>query len=154
MKLSFDQRSYVFWLAYGVLLLATIIICGLGGVLLGYSIDLPQVEELRQVRPNVVSYVYSADGRVLGEFALEKRILVTYQQIPKMLKEAILAAEDDEFFEHQGVHFRRFFTAMVRNVLYGQRKGASTLTMQLCKLRFTGTEKTVERKIKDMLFAM
>jgi penicillin-binding protein 1A len=123
-------------------------------MLIGYYIDLPQVEELALVRPNVISYVYSNDGHVLGEYALEKRVLVTYDQIPDAIKHAILSAEDSDFFEHSGIDFDRFFVAAVRNVLFGQLKGASTITMQLCKLRFTSTEKTIERKIKDMLFAL
>ena len=125
-----------------------------GGLLFGYAIDLPEVEQLEQVRPNIVSYVYSEDGRVLGQFALEKRILVTYEQIPENLKNAILAAEDADFFRHSGIDFQRLFVTVVRDILFNERKGASTLTMQLSKLLFTGSEKTIARKIKDMLFAL
>ncbi len=149
-----QHPRYLFWSTYGILVILAAVLGGLGGMLLGYSIDLPQVEELQKVRPNVVSYVYSADGEVLGEFALEKRILVTYDQIPETLKQAILAAEDSDFFEHSGIDFQRAFVTIGRNILYGQRKGASTLTMQLCKLRFTSSEKRLERKIKDILFAI
>lgn len=149
-----EHPQYLFWSTYAALVAAAAILGGLGGMLLGYSIDLPQVEELQKVRPNVVSYVYSTDGEVLGEFALEKRILVTYDQIPETLKQAVLAAEDADFFEHSGIDFQRAFVTLVRNILYGQRKGASTLTMQLCKLRFTSSEKRIERKVKDILFAL
>ena len=89
-----------------------------------------------------------------ASFALEKRILVTYEQIPENLKKAILAAEDADFFQHSGIDFQRLFVTLVRDILLSERKGASTLTMQLSKLRFTGSEKTIERKIKDMLFAL
>ncbi len=153
-KWRLQHPSALFWSTYALLLVVVAVLGGLGGMVLGYSIDLPQVEELQKVRPNVVSYVYSADGEVLGEFALEKRILVTYDQIPVQLRQAILAAEDADFFEHSGIDFRRFFVTIVRNILYNQRKGASTLTMQLCKLRFTSSEKRLERKIKDILFAI
>lgn len=148
------QKPAVFWGAFAVLALGAGVSGLLSGMLLGYSIDLPQVEELQQIRPNVVSYVYADDGEIIGEFALEKRILVTYDQIPKTLKQAILAAEDAHFFEHSGIDFQRFFVAVLRNVFRGERKGASTLTMQLCKLRFTSSEKRWERKLKDMLFAI
>ncbi len=150
-----SRERYVYLGGYLVLLLAAISVGALSGMLLGFSIDLPQVEELQDVRPNVVSYVYADDGReVIGEYALEKRVLVTYDQIPERLRNAILAAEDANFFEHSGIDVRRFLITVVRNVLFGEWKGASTLTMQLCKLRFTSSEKRIERKIKDMIFAL
>ncbi len=153
------ERGSLFWLGYTVLVLLTVLFGGLLGVVLGYMIDLPQVEELQDVRPNVVSSVYSADGRVIGEYALERRILITYDQIPALLRQAILAAEDADFFEHSGIDFSRLMIEMVRNVWnhglrYTRWKAASTLTMQLCKLRFTGSEKRLERKVKDWLFAL
>jgi len=152
-------KGPLFWVGYGTLAAATILMCGLAGVIIGYSIELPQVEELQDIRPNVISYVYAKDQQVIGEFAVEKRVLVTYDEIPERLKQAILSAEDDNFFQHVGIDFRRFFIEMIRNVWrhqfhYSRWKGASTLTMQLCKLRFTGPEKRVERKIKDWLFAL
>ncbi len=153
------ERGSLFWLTYAGLVLLTVLFGGLLGVVLGYNIDLPQIEELQDVRPNVVSSVYSSDGSVIGEFALERRILVTFDQIPERLKQAILAAEDADFFEHSGIDFSRLMIEMVRNLWnhglhYTRWKAASTLTMQLCKLRFTGSEKRLERKIKDWLFAL
>ena len=149
-----QKRHHFFWASYGLLVLVVAILGLVGGLLFGYAIDLPEVEQLEQERPNIVSYVYSEDGRVLGQFALEKRILLAYEQIPENLKNAILAAEDADFFRHSGIDFRRLFVTLVRDILLSERKGASTLTMQLSKLLFTGSEKTIERKIKDMLFAL
>ena len=144
----------MFWVTYALLVFITAVVGTLGGLLLGYAIDLPQVKQLREVRPNTVSYVYADDGRVLGQFALEKRILVTYEQIPEVLKKAILAIEDANFFEHPGIDFQRMLVTVFRDIVWGERKGASTLTMQLSKLLFTGPEKTIERKVKDILFAL
>ena len=149
-----QKRHHLFWASYALLVVAVAILGLVGGLLFSYAIDLPEVEQLEEVRPNIVSYVYSNDGRVLGQFALEKRILVTYEQIPENLRKAILAAEDADFFQHSGIDFQRLFVTVVRDILYSERKGASTLTMQLSKLLFTGSEKTIERKIKDMLFAL
>ncbi len=87
-----QKRHHLFWTSYALLALAVAVLGMAGGLLFGYAIDLPEVEQLEQERPNIVSYVYSDDGRVLGQFALEKRILVTYEQIPENLKNAILAA--------------------------------------------------------------
>ena len=148
------NRRYLFWASFGVLVLGAGVLGALGGMLFGYAVDLPQVEDLRQVRPNIVTYVYADDGRVLGQFALEKRILISYDQIPEKVKLAILAIEDANFFQHTGIDFRRLFITIFQDVVYGKRKGASTLTMQLSKLRFTSAEKTIERKIKDMLYAI
>ena len=154
MKFRGERRKLVFWGGYAGAVILTAVFGGLFGMLLGYSFDLPQVQELQQIRPNVVSYVYSADGQILGDYALERRILVTYDQIPEQLKQTIIAAEDSNFFEHSGIDFGRFLITAVRNIQRGQLAGASTLTMQLCKLRFTGPEKRLERKIKDMMFAL
>ena len=148
------KRKHLFWASYAVSVVVVALIGALGGLLFGYAIDLPQVEKLQEVRPNIVSYVYSDDGRILGQFALEKRVLVSYDQIPETLMNAILSTEDASFLEHSGIDFRRLFVAAVRDIVLGERKGASTLTMQLSKLLFTSSEKTIERKIKDMLFAL
>lgn len=146
--------SWFFWICYSLLLVGVAVLGGVSGLLLGYNLDLPRVEELQRNRPNVVSYVYGDDGRMIGEFALEKRMLVTYGQIPETIRQAILAAEDSGFFDHFGVDLKRALVTVFRNIFYGQRKGASTLTMQLCKLRFTSSERRIERKIKDILFAL
>ena len=148
------NRQRLFQATYGLLVVAAASGGLLGGLIFGYVLDLPEVEQLQGVRPNIVSYVYSDDGRVLGQYALEKRTLVAFEQIPQDLKNAILAAEDADFFTHSGIDFQRLGVTVVRDILYGERKGASTLTMQLSKLLFTGSEKTIERKIKDMLFAL
>ena len=148
------KRSRLLWASYSLMLVTAAVVGGLGGLIFGYAVDLPQVEKLRASRPNIVSYVYAADGRVLGQFALEKRTLVPYDQIPQQLKRAILAIEDADFFQHTGIDFRRLFVAIVRDIVLGERTGASTLTMQLSKLLFTSPEKSIERKIKDMLFAL
>lgn len=148
------QHYYLFWTTYGLLVVLVAITGAAGGLIFGYGFDLPQVKELQEVRPNVVSYVYADDGRVVGQFALERRILVSYEQIPKTVKEALLAAEDNSFFRHTGIDFRRLLSTAVQDILYWEKKGASTLTMQLSKLRFTSPAKTLDRKIKDMLFAL
>ena len=148
------NRQRLFQATYGLLVATAATVGLLGGLIFGYVLDLPEVEQLQAVRPNIVSYVYSDDSRVLGQYALEKRTLIDFEQIPQDLKNTILAAEDADFFSHSGIDFQRLGVTVVRDILYGERKGASTLTMQLSKLLFTGSEKTIERKIKDMLFAL
>lgn len=126
----------------------------LTGLVLTWGFELPQVWELQQSKPDVISEVYAADGRVLGIFAMEKRQIVTYDKIPDTVKNTILAAEDSDFFRHAGIDFGRLIYQVFRNVAYGERKGASTITMQLSKLLLTNPEVTIERKIKDMIFAI
>ena len=148
------KRRSLFWATYALVVLGVAVIGMALGLIFGYAIDLPRVDELQKVRPNVVSYVYADDGRVLGQFATEKRILVTFDQIPKHLKDAILAAEDSQFFRHSGIDFSRAFVTVFRDIAFGQRTGFSTLTMQLSKLQFTSRDRTIKRKITDMLYAI
>ena len=146
--------QYVFWASFMLLAVGCAVAGGLVGLVFGYAVDLPRVEELQENQPNLVSYVYSADGRVVGQFASERRMTVSYDQVPERMKQAVLAAEDANFFKHPGIDFRRLVVTAFRDVVYREAKGASTLTMQLAKMRFTSTEKTFERKIKDFLYAI
>lgn len=149
-----DRKTLFFWGVFGLTALGVALLGFLGGLIFGYALDLPEVEQLQEVRPNIVSSVYSQDERVLGQFALEKRILVTYDQIPATLRQAIISAEDANFFEHTGIDPWRIAITAVRDILLGERKGASTLTMQLSKILFTSPVKTLKRKIQDALFAV
>jgi len=149
-----QNRHTVFWVTFGILLLLSAVLGGFVGVIFGYVIDLPRVSELEENQPNLVSYVFARDGRVLGQFALEKRMLVSYDEIPERVRLAILAAEDANFFNHSGIDFRAMFRTAVNDIINWELKGGSTLTMQLSKMRFTSTEKTFERKIKDLFYAI
>jgi len=127
-KTQEQRRHYLFWVTYGVLILVAGVLGGAIGVLFGYAVDLPRVEELQQNQPNVVSYVYSRDGRVLDQFALEKRFLVSYEQVPDKVKMAILAAEDSNFFEHSGIDARSVARAALVNLRQRRvAEGGSTI---------------------------
>ncbi|GAB4115408.1 MAG: PBP1A family penicillin-binding protein [Acidobacteriota bacterium] len=149
-----NRRHLLFWASYLLLAVGCAVAGGVAGLLVGYAVDLPRVEELENQQPSLVTYVYSADGKVIGQFASEKRQLVTWEQIPERLKQAVLAAEDANFFKHPGVDLQRVIATAFWDVVRWERKGGSTLTMQLAKLRFTSTEKSLERKIKDALYAL
>ncbi|MBM3791091.1 MAG: hypothetical protein FJW35_12190, partial [Acidobacteria bacterium] len=93
------------WLIYAALLFGFI---GLGagiGILLGYEYNLPRVQSLEDFRPDVISNVYSDDEKVIGEFAIERRIIVGFDEIPSYLHLALLAAEDDQFYYHSGMDY-------------------------------------------------
>ena len=130
----------------------------LGGALLGvffaFESDLPQVTSLEDYQPNIITQVFSADGSVLGEFAIEKRVVVAFPDIPPVLRNAIVSVEDADFWKHIGINVWRVPGAAVANFRSGRySQGFSTLTMQLSRLLFLTPEKTPERKIKEVILA-
>src|SRR5262245_55038266 len=140
----------------GVILLFVLAILGgsFGGVFLAYESDLPQVSSLEDFEPNIITKVYAADGSVLGEFAIEKRVVVSFKDIPPVLRNAVVAVEDADFWKHLGVNVWRISGAAFANFRSGKKgQGGSTLTMQLSRLLFLTPEKTYERKIKEMILA-
>lgn len=147
--------------AFGRFLFAVLLFCAIAGgaaagLLFVYQSDLPQIHELEAYRPDVVTELYSDDGRVIGSFALQRRILLQYDQIPQMLKDAILVIEDQHFERHWGVDVPRVFQAAWRNLTQLRKaEGASTLTMQLAGLLFLDrTDKSFRRKLQETLLAI
>lgn len=140
----------------GPLVVAAAIVFGsLIGALMAIGSDLPQVEELEELKPNIVTQVFAADGSILGEFAIEKRVLVRYEEIPDVLRNAIIATEDENFFNHIGINVWRIPAAVWANFRSGRKgQGFSTLTMQLSRLLFLSPQKTYERKIREILLAL
>lgn len=116
--------------------------------------DLPDAEEIRDVRLQVPLRVYAANGELLAEFGEQRREPVTIDKVPKTLIHAILAAEDDSFYSHPGVDFAGVVRAAIENLKSGQvDQGASTITMQVARNYFLSREKTYTRKIKEALLA-
>jgi penicillin-binding protein 1A len=124
------------------------------GVFLAFESDLPQVTSLEEFQPNIITQVFAADGSVLGEFAIEKRVVVAFRDIPPVLRNAIVAVEDADFWKHIGINPWRIPAAALANLRSGRRgQGFSTLTMQLTRLLFLTPEKTYERKVKEIILA-
>jgi penicillin-binding protein 1A len=136
-------------------LFAVSILAGaLVGILLAYESDLPQVSSLEDFEPNIITQVYAADGELLGDFAIEKRVVVAFADIPPILRNAIVAVEDEDFWKHIGINVWRVPSAAFRNLRAGRRsQGFSTLTMQLSRVLFLTPEKTYERKAKEIILA-
>src|SRR5918912_1980916 len=146
-----------FWLP-AVLLLA-IAAGGLTGIIAAYQINYSraaqEVANLATYRPSVVTRVYADDGEtIIGEFALEKRIPLKYEEIPPVLKNAILAIEDARFYDHIGIDPIRIIGAAWKNFTTGSREGGSTLTQQLAKNLFLTRKQTLERKMNEWLVAL
>jgi penicillin-binding protein 1A len=138
-----------------LLFVISILAGALGGVFLSYESDLPQVSSLEDFQPNIITAVYADDGTtILGEFAIEKRVIVSFRDIPPILRNAIVSVEDAEFWSHMGINFWRVPGAALANLRSGRKEqGSSTLTMQLSRLLFLTPEKTYERKIKEVILA-
>ena len=124
------------------------------GLLFAYSDDLPQITALDDYAPSTISRVKSLDGDVIGEFATQRRIVIGYDDIPVSLRQAIVAAEDAGFDSHVGLSIPRIVITATRDIVYGQRAGASTLTQQLARNLFLTLDKTWERKIKEAILTI
>jgi penicillin-binding protein 1A len=124
------------------------------GVLLALENDLPQVSSLEDYQPNLITQVFADDDSLLGEFAIERRVVVAFEDIPPVLRNAVVAVEDAQFWQHLGINPWRIPGAALANLRSGRRgQGFSTLTMQLSRLLFLTPEKTYNRKIKEILLA-
>ena len=131
----------------------------LSGVLFAYAGDLPQVSALDDYTPSTITRVYAANGQVIGEFATQRRIVVSYDDINPVLRHAIVATEDAEFERHFGINVWRIFAAALTDVVERRAaQGASTLTQQIARnLRDQfglTSEKSFERKIKEAILAI
>ena len=142
--------------ALAFLLLCSIALGAAGGLLFVYASDLPEIRALETYRPNVVTEIYADDGQLVGSFALQRRILMTYEQCPKVLYNAVTSIEDQHFEEHWGIDFPRIAGAAWRNVLHHRiTAGASTISMQLAgNLFLDRSDKSFRRKMQEMLLAL
>ena len=125
------------------------------GIYLYLSPKLPSVEVLRDVKLQTPLRVYTADGELIGQFGEQKRNPLTFKQIPARFIQALLAAEDDGFFEHRGIDFLGLTRAVVELVATGEKgSGGSTLTMQVARNFFLTRERTYTRKFNEILLAL
>jgi len=116
--------------------------------------QLPDLTIITDYQPRVPLRVYSAEGLLIGEFGEERRAVVKIDAVPKQMREAILAAEDERFYQHGGVDYVGVLRAALSNFMSGgARQGASTITMQVARNFFLTKEKTVTRKFNEMLLA-
>ncbi len=148
-------RKLVGRVVFGLLILAAALVGAFAGLLLVYSTDLPQVSELERYRPSSITELYDDQGRVVGSFALQRRVVATYDDFPKVLRDALLSIEDKDFEKHWGVDFWRVLGSAYRDVVSGSRaQGASTLTMQLSRNLFLSPERSLSRKVQEVMLAL
>lgn len=155
LSLQFQGVTLFRTLVFALLLLVSITVGAFAGLLIVYRSDLPEVRELEDYRPNVITELYSDDGRIIGSFALERRVVITSEQIPKLLKDALIATEDQNFERHWGVDITGIARAVFKSLIHWRRiQGTSTITQQLSRLCFLNSEKSFKRKFQELLFSI
>ncbi len=146
------------WVLYPLAFILVLIVIGLATLAAAATLawpNLPSLETLTDYRPRIPLRVYTADGHLLGEFGEERRSVVRIGDVPPVLKQAILAAEDERFYEHPGIDPIGIARAALANLSSGGRgQGASTITMQVARNFFLSREKTYNRKLYEILLAL
>jgi penicillin-binding protein 1A len=149
-SLFFRFVMWLFWTGLGLLL------AGLVVIFLGYayfSQGLPSVDGLRNYSPKTVTFFYSLDGQVIGEYSHERRIVKPLSAMPKSLKEAYLATEDANFYIHGGINPVAIVRAAYNTIVEDHLQGGSTITQQLVRSFLLTNERKLERKFKEMILA-
>jgi penicillin-binding protein 1A len=145
------------WWFYPVVILVSlglVLACVVALTLILLYPTLPSLERITDYKPKIPLRVYTADDVLIGEFGEERRAVVKIDQVPVLLKQAILAAEDDSFYQHGGVDYKGVLRAALANIgARGAKEGASTITMQVARNFFLSNEKTLTRKLSEVLLA-
>ena len=145
------------FLAFPLVLFAGLAAVGacLAGLVIALAYpNLPSLEALTDYQPKIPLRVYTAEGALIGEFGEERRSLISIREVPQQLKNAILAAEDERFYQHTGIDYLGVARAAYANLVQGgRRQGASTITMQVARNFFLSSEKTLTRKLYEALLA-
>src|ERR1035441_5216701 len=148
-------RKIVGFVFLGLLVLLSAFVGAGVGLVLVYSTDLPQVEELERYRPSSVTELYDGQGRVIGSFALQRRVIASYDDYPQVLRDALVSIEDKDFYTHSGISLWRIVGAAYRDIESGGKvQGASTLTMQLARNLFLSPDRSFYRKVQEALLAI
>ena len=145
------------WLRTGAIALAAVAVLALlllAAAVLWYGQQLPPLDRVTDYRPRQPLQVFTQDGVEIAQFGSERRQFMAIEQMPKTLRNAVLAVEDWHFHEHPGISLRGLVRATLANVTGGMPQGASTITQQVARTFFLSTKRTPERKIKEALLAL
>ncbi len=156
---STDGKSRArFWLLLAAATFgAILLLAGAGLTALRVFIlpQLPDVQSIRELHLQVPLRIYTHDGKLIGEFGAERRAPLRYGEVPPLLIHAFLDAEDERFFEHPGVDWQGLLRAAFKLAATGEKaQGGSTITMQLARNVFLTSEKTFDRKLKEIVLAI
>ena len=150
------RRSWRWWQISLLSLGAAVLIGGLavGGLIWHLSKDLPALDQLETYQPSLVTQVYSSDQQRIGQFFIERRIQTPLAEIPERFRRAVISVEDVRFFEHPGLDYIGMLRAAWTNVRRGGKvEGASTITQQLARSLFLSSERTFDRKVRELILA-
>jgi penicillin-binding protein 1A len=152
---EFRNRHIAAKASFLLLMIVSAVFGVMVGLVLVYSMNLPQIAELERYRPSTTTELYDIHGNVVGSFALERRVVVPYSELPQVLREAILSIEDKDFEHNGGINMVRMVEAAYQDVhSHGKAQGASTLTMQLARNLFLSSEKTYGRKLQEIFLTL
>ncbi|MFZ0278688.1 MAG: PBP1A family penicillin-binding protein [Candidatus Sulfotelmatobacter sp.] len=148
-------RRFVGTVLFSLLVLVSALVGATTGLLLVYTTDLPQVEALEAYRPSSITELYDDHGRVIGSFALQRRVVAGYDDFAPVLRDALVSIEDKDFYRHSGINFWRIVGAAYRDIESGGKvQGASTLTMQLARNLFLSPDRSFHRKVQEAMLAI
>jgi penicillin-binding protein 1A len=148
------KKRWVFYVAYSFILSGLLLLIFGALLFFYYSHHLPDFSSLKGGNLNAYSIIYSEEDEVIGKFLMNNRIPISYEQIPKPLVKAFIAAEDADFFNHKGVDYKGILRAMFKNFLAGRIvQGGSTITQQVTKTYFLTPKRSLVRKLKEVAYA-
>src|ERR1700739_226876 len=151
----FRRRKAAGKVALFILLLLAVVTGSLAGLMLVFSVNLPQINDLEHYRPSTMTDLYDCKGRIIGSFALEKRIFINYDDFAPVLRQAVISIEDKNFDSHWGINVFRIAGALSHDLRsHGRAQGASTLTMQLARNLFLSADRTAARKAQEAYLAI
>jgi penicillin-binding protein 1A len=154
-EVEIGGRKLVGRVLFGLLVLVSALVGATAGLLLVYTTDLPQVDALEAYRPSSITEIYGDHGKVIGSFALQRRVVVAYDDFPPVLRDALVSIEDKDFYKHSGINFFRIIGAAYRDIESGGKvQGASTLTMQLARNLFLSPDRRWQRKVQEAMLAI
>jgi penicillin-binding protein 1A len=153
--LEVARRKLVGRVLLGLLVFISALVGATAGLLLVYTTDLPQVDALEAYRPSSITELYDDHGRVIGSFALQRRVVAGYDDFAPVLRDALVSIEDKDFYRHSGINFWRIVGAAYRDIQSGGKvQGASTLTMQLARNLFLSPDRSFHRKVQETMLAI
>src|SRR5277367_3944396 len=154
-EVEIGGRRVVGRFLFGFLVLVAALVGATAGLLLVYTTDLPQVDALEAYRPSSITELYDDHGRVIGSFALQRRVVAGYDDFPPVLRDALVSIEDKDFYKHSGINVMRIVGAAYRDIESGGKvQGASTLTMQLARNLFLSPDRRWQRKVQEAMLAI
>jgi penicillin-binding protein 1A len=154
-EIEIGGRKLVGRVLFGLLVLISALVGATAGLLIVYTTELPQVDALEAYRPSSITELYDDHGRVIGSFALQRRVVASYDDFPPVLRDALVSIEDKDFYRHSGINFWRIVGAAYRDIESGGKvQGASTLTMQLARNLFLSPDRSFHRKVQEAMLAI